>query len=496
MFPLYTIYRHWVIELLFPIGHNTKYFHEAYALWQSDENCRKWAEALVPLWLDRTETYTTFDPAAERNSIPTAVWQLAMVKSALFRAKKEPVIQLQLMAEHGSPNFKEIRKKSDKSPGERAWEHASYDLSAKSYISLMNSWAALTKPIRDCIAYIIPEKFLPMPERLDTPETLAWMCQVVDTMTEGLVAGGGIYRADRKPTISEDPAVPLTIRAYQGLNDEDAQALACILLDQHEVWKNAKVDGDRICCDYARSRLSELAAFHKSLTDEIRTRAKKLKLNSKAIDLKPGEDLSHKEHVQSSETGTHNHYITNGVALVKADPNNCESTTKAGHGDAIDLGSRGDLITVFDLDLTSPSLAFLGLQGTRLRICDAFIPDEDGNPTFTKVDFNGNVKAHGFFRSYPKFAEYPDIPEPSVELYVPGRSLESPFEGLYSAGGLGCEYRIGGAPIWWQDPVDVISPASGKLMTFIGQCEHPRGGTAYAFLDASNGIAAVVNQDT
>ena len=139
-------------------------------------------------------------------------------------------------------------------------------------------------------------------------------------------------------------------------------------------------------------------------------------------------------------------------------------------------------------------MSFLGLTGKRLRICDAAKPDEDGEPTFTRVDVNGNVKAYGIFKNYPKPEE--GLPDACGELFVPGRSLESPFEGMWSAGGLGSDQRLGGAPAWVQDAQDPLSPKSGEPMTFIGQCEHPLGGTAYCFLDFKHLIAAVVTQNT
>jgi len=241
------------------------------------------------------------------------------------------------------------------------------------------------------------------------------------------------------------------------------------------------------------SRLAELAAFHQPLAKHRRERAEALDADyPDAVELEPGEDLSCKGAWVELGKEQSTSYLPSGYVLEELpDGSPIPSPVAAGLLAIQQMGIRGPLLVVLDIDLTHPDMGFLGLSGNRLRICDHAEPPDDDEPLFTKVTLDGDVHPLKLSDRYPqpKFDGY------RLRRFGIGRALLSPFEGLRAAASLGARCKIGGAPDWEQYAADPISPKSGKFMTFIAQFDHPLGGTAYAFLDTENLIATVITQN-
>lgn len=156
------------------------------------------------------------------------------------------------------------------------------------------------------------------------------------------------------------------------------------------------------------------------------------------------------------------------------------------------------LVDLFDLDLSSLRIEFLGLDGSRLRIgtcvrCSCY------SVIYTVVDLHGE-SAWSADNKRPPFngddGGYVSTPAPAA--FGPNR--RSPFEAhpsLLFRGGS----QLGGFPSWEQDAEFPKCPGCNDFMKFIGQVggsdimEYGEGYT-YAFLCAGCGNAATVYQQT
>jgi hypothetical protein len=181
-----------------------------------------------------------------------------------------------------------------------------------------------------------------------------------------------------------------------------------------------------------------------------------------------------------------------GVALVPAsDAGERAPAARAGHGEWLrDSKFAVPLTVVLDIDLTRPEMAFLGLEGTRLRVCD-WVDHDDFNRCFTRVGLDGAVA----LLEQPKNTVVMGEPDCTHAPLVPGPAFYSDIDGEDGGPGFtSYDAHIGGGPRFEQDPEIPKSPDSGEPMTFIAQFPHPDGCTAYVFLDPINLIATVVTQ--
>ena len=85
-----------------------------------------------------------------------------------------------------------------------------------------------------------------------------------------------------------------------------------------------------------------------------------------------------------------------GFELVKeAQAQAGSPAAKAAHGEVLHLkGVPEPLLVLLDVDLTRPEMGFLGLKGTRLRICD-FADPFAGEECWTEVTLDGGVRYRG-----------------------------------------------------------------------------------------------------
>jgi hypothetical protein len=154
------------------------------------------------------------------------------------------------------------------------------------------------------------------------------------------------------------------------------------------------------------------------------------------------------------------------------------------------------LVTLLDLDLTSPRLSFLNLKGERLRIATC----EHGDLFYTETDTYGKSQ-------WSEYNEPSDLEEMSdlPELYMGARKLilsEEP-RGACEAFLLGSgASQIGGFPSWIQDAEYPVCPKCKKRMKFIGQLQstdflgEPASGITYALVCSEGHMAATVYQQT
>lgn len=381
----------------------------------------------------------------------------------------------------------------------------------------LDSWSSLTPAFADAIAQGVPDVKIPPPGGVAGLEGIAKLKETCNLALKGLVAGGMARDPNRSPTLFENPSVPHTLAALASLSEAEADAYAAFLLDQQQAWQEAGVASSRPFEFVIPDRLAELAAFHGPLASNKRERAEELSASHRqAIKLQPGEDLSQKATDIYGQKGLKISYLPSGVTLEElgqVEP--LAGPVAAGHLGFLSVGiskrkgssifnlfrgsrepkgaDSGDnvVLLVLDIDLTSPDMAFLGLKGTRLRICDRASWGGFETPLFTRVSLDGGVELLEALDHPPC-----DLSGVTGDRFAVGRPLLSPFEGLRSAGRLGSEWKIGGAANWDQYPEDPVSPVSGAAMTFIAQFEHPLGGKAYCFLDYENLIATVIEQGT
>jgi len=140
------------------------------------------------------------------------------------------------------------------------------------------------------------------------------------------------------------------------------------------------------------------------------------------------------------------------------------------------------LDNVFDLDLTDPRLAFLGITGTRLRIptCMTCV---GWNTIIFKVDFEGNAtwsNHSGDQSEYTRVDPYEALPN---TLTLAEEPRKSPFESQVMDHG---NSQIGGHPFWVNDAFYPKCPDCFQSMKVIGQLQMsdviPMDGWIYVYL--------------
>lgn len=328
------------------------------------------------------------------------------------------------------------------------------------------AWETLTPAIRAMIARHVGDS----PESLGTPEATAWL-----------------GRAAARPRDPEH----LVRRGLRDLSADEAYHLAERVIDQEIAWRAAGLiprQGAVPALDgIVFYFLADIRGFHGPLDPSLEPKVRPLELA--IFDLfgtyVPGGEDDPMEGMECP-------CLMAGVALVpSSEAGDKPPAARAGHGEPLRDGKfAGPLIVVLDIDLTRPEMAFLGLEGTRLRVCDWADCDPD-NPCFTRVGLDGEVALLEQPASTAVMGEPKRIHAP----LVPGPAFYSALDGEDNGPGF-ASYRehIGGGPGWEQEPEVPISPDSGEPMTFIAQFPHPNGCTAYVFLDPINLIATVVTQ--
>jgi hypothetical protein len=348
-------------------------------------------------------------------------------------------------------------------------------------------WESLTPEYRYLLKRGVPESIPPLPQTMNSAQSLAWLTSCQEIVLRNLVADGFVYDPKATPKLFEDPRIPKILHAFKNLTEAEAHDLAKVILNQQAVWIEAGLASTRPLDFFNGYHLAQIAAFHGPLTGRERKRADDLDLTYPiAILLEAGQDLSIHEAMEELELAEPTRYLPGGFVLVEVPwAKGQDSPVLCGHGRMVDVGAAHPLAT-------DPRMDFLGLKGSKLRVCDRAAPDDqyDGNPFFTRVTLDGGVSLYDPDTAIPKSI----LSDLVTEVSVLSRPIVSPFEGLNDAGELGAENRIGGAPSWDQYPADPMSPVDGKPMLFLARCEHPVGGNAYIFIDERNLIAAVVSQ--
>lgn len=288
-------------------------------------------------------------------------------------------------------------------------------------------------------------------------------------------------RAARQPMLPNERLLV----ALRDLPEDGNRSLANVLLEQHAAWQKASLIPRSGCVqslDYViPTALAQIACVNQPLDEGALRRARSLR-----ITYPPGIFRADSPSWSGGEGDVS--FLREGITLKEPKDASARPAVRAAHGEQLRLpGIAEPVLVLLDIDLTHPDMAFLGLKGSRLRICDA--ADHSPSPCFTRVTTDGSVELLGDWRP-PAPRDWYDV----GKEFVADRPLLSPFEGMRSAGYLGTKTRIGGAPNWEQYPEVPESPVSGKPMTFIAQFPHPLGGTAYVFLDYTNLIATVVTQ--
>ena len=160
------------------------------------------------------------------------------------------------------------------------------------------------------------------------------------------------------------------------------------------------------------------------------------------------------------------------------------------------------LISLFDFDLRDPRLAFLSVEGERIRIVmcvncslqEHVYTDVDTNGTAGWSETNGNRPHH--LQLYEERYVL-SLPQQRLVLGQPRRTLYETI-GLYWQKGLS---QIGGYPEWVQYPEYPRCPGCQQTMMFVGQLELAdilpnTEGMIYAFLCAACGKATTGYQQT
>ena len=340
-----------------------------------------------------------------------------------------------------------------------------FDRGSESNIAL-SAWETLTPAIRAMIARHVGEP----PANLRTPEAMAWL--------------------DRAAARPSDPDY-LVRRGLRDLSAEEACRLAERVIDQEIAWRAeglipqhgcvAKIDG------IVFYFLAAIRGSHGPLDLSLEPKVRPLELA--IFDLfgtyVPGGEDDPMEGMECP-------CFLAGVALIPAsDAGERAPAARAAHGEWLrDSEFAVPLMVVLDIDLTRPEMAFLGLEGTRLRVCD-WVDHDYLNPCFTRVGLDGEVA----LLEQPTSTEVMGEPDRTHDPLVPGPAFYSSIDGEDDGPGFASYHaRIGGGPGWEQEPDVPISPDSGEPMTFIAQFPHPNGCMAYVFLDPINLIATVVTQ--
>lgn len=156
------------------------------------------------------------------------------------------------------------------------------------------------------------------------------------------------------------------------------------------------------------------------------------------------------------------------------------------------------LISLFELELElqSPTLAFLHIAGERLRVltCEWCGTVED---IYTEIDLDGSARWSGHNGAGPDFVGPGQNHEPALHFGV-GALRRTPFEAMQLGVNMS---QIGGQATWIQPPQHPVCPRCERRMLFLGQVdglsETPTGaGMHYAFVHLDCGYAATVYQQT
>lgn len=331
---------------------------------------------------------------------------------------------------------------------------------------IVGAWTLLTKRFREIVRVATLDQEAP-PKELIEPAGFAWL--------------------DR---VAEQAALPdeQLLLAYRDIDSRAADGLVDALLEQHAAWRAASLLPKNGCVqkidDFAPTILARFASFHRAFDRKVLKRLSKLDITY-PFGVRRRENQS--PDPESSKPGEEVRFLPEGFTLVDADAGVTSFTARARTGELLLVAPhQNPLVVVLDINLASDDFEFLGITGTRLRICDW--ASHMRELCFTKAGLNGEVELLGNASPPPPY-EHIDM-----RPLVPGRKLISPFEGMRDAGYTGSNERIGGAPNWEQYPEVPQSPVDQKLMTFIAQFPHPVGGTAYVFFDYANRVATVVKQ--
>lgn len=159
------------------------------------------------------------------------------------------------------------------------------------------------------------------------------------------------------------------------------------------------------------------------------------------------------------------------------------------------------LTILFDFDLSSKTLNFLGVSGKRLRIATCHICTCYGF-VFTEYETNGLVKWSDF-NSKPDYL--PNIAPDEAGFVIKNKlTMSKNRRNTYYSSRWVLETsasQIGGHPTWIQDAVFPVCPKCGEHMIFVGQLEcsdfeEYGEGIYYAFICRECKIAATNYQQT
>lgn len=360
-------------------------------------------------------------------------------------------------------------KTRDKIPREspvRAIDELLLGLRAPHWRGSREAWLQVLPHLRAMVARSVPAED-PPPREIADPESFAWL--------------------DRWawPIKPDNEAL---LRGFKDVSSSVVNETACMLVDQYVQWQRAGVlDRCGLTIDgLVPNLLANLSCYSSVLDVAILRKAEDAGIkHPRGIFRRP-----RPESTESTpfEDGV-NPYYTEGFVLTKCDKDAEPSgPVIAGRGDPVGGSIPVPLITLLDIDLTDERMAFLGLGGTRLRVCDW--SDHIEVLCVTRVSLNGYVSLYG---SPPARAIGVGNGKWTKHLQL-GRSLVFSYEGHRDAGYVGTEWRLGGLPRWEQYSEWQFSPIDGKPMMFLAQFPHPNGGTAYAFLDRENLVATVITQ--
>lgn len=355
-----------------------------------------------------------------------------------------------------------IHRGSSGDPSSAAWDRVFLGLvSTIRWDVIVDAWAGLTPSSQAALAGAVG----PAPAALDAPEAFAWLD----------------WAADRpRPPEWRD------VVALRGLSAEEGERLAALAVEQQESWQAGKVFGRpgsvREIRDVAQDFANQLHGWHGPHSVATMHRYARAGLRIYTLHSPPGD----------AEAEDEMPFYRDGFELLPAgEVDEVSPAVRAGHGEPLAVPGRAEpLAVVLDLDLTSPELAFLGLEGTRLRVCHSTSSRANGE-FFTRVGLDGSVAPMGGATVDPGGGEPPNLLPPLVL----GPRLPPPaIPDLPGLTWSRCRDVIGGLPSWEHVSEVPASPADGRPMTFLAQFPSPGGGTAYAFLDRENLIAAVVAQ--
>ncbi len=166
-----------------------------------------------------------------------------------------------------------------------------------------------------------------------------------------------------------------------------------------------------------------------------------------------------------------------------------------------------ELAAIIDLDLHAPQLAFLQIEGERLRIpaCRWCSYGGGNGPLFWRVNTTGEAQWCEANGPRPELGARYDDPTRSYEpawvamAYPLGPVRTDPYTSLVPDDDF-ISNRLGGLPEWVQYPEYPVCPECGKSMRFIGQIDADEHGgwegLIYACICDTCRLAATVHQQT